>query len=236
MNRALIAPSLMCISSWNSMQVMESLENCGVDLLHMDVMDGEFVPNLMLGTEAVKQMRRLSAIPLDIHLMIERPEEKLAWFEPQPGEYVSVHVESTKHLHRAISRIRECGARPMVALNPLTPLVMIEEALPCVDAVLLMVCDQPLLTSASLMRLLESFVSGGKGIACLRDQNHMGNPAVFASQYYPQLLALEGDRGAKGVLRAHADDLLAVHTIGKDELADADTPQALDQLRSALRI
>ena len=141
MNKALIAPSLMCISSWNSMQVMESLENCGVDLLHMDVMDGEFVPNLMLGTEAVKQMRRLSAIPLDIHLMIERPEEKLAWFEPQPGEYVSVHAEGTKHLQCAIDRIRSFGAHPAVVLNPATPLGMIEDVLGEVDAVVLMMVN-----------------------------------------------------------------------------------------------
>lgn len=138
MHKALLSPSVMCMSAWDSMQDLEAMERGGVDLLHADVMDGEFVPNLMLGTEAIRQLRKLSAIPLDIHLMIERPEEKLAWFEPQPGEYVSVHVESTKHLQRALTRIRDFGARPMAALNPGTPLCMVEDVLGDVDAVLLM--------------------------------------------------------------------------------------------------
>ena len=138
MNKALLAPSVMCVSAWDGMKDLEALKNSGVELLHADVMDGEFVPNLMLGTEAIKQLRKRSPIPLDIHLMIERPEDKLAWFDPQPGEYVSVHVESTKHLQRALSRIRDCGAKPMAALNPATPLCMIEDVLPDVEAVLLM--------------------------------------------------------------------------------------------------
>ena len=99
------------------------------------------------------------------------------------------------------------------------------------DALLLMVCDQPLLTGGSLVRLLEGFCCGTKGIACLRDATHMGNPAVFSAAYYPQLLALRGDRGAKGVLRAHEDDLLVVQAIHENELCDADTPQALAYIR-----
>lgn len=138
MIEAVLAPSLMCISAWDSMKEMEEIQNCGAEFLHVDVMDGEFVPNLMLGTDAVRQLRKISSIPLDIHLMVERPEDKLQWFEPGPGEYVSVHVESTKHLQRAIDRIRACGAHPAVALNPATPLCMIEDVLGEVDAVLLM--------------------------------------------------------------------------------------------------
>lgn len=141
MNKALLAPSLMCISAWDSMEKLNSLRNSGVDLLHMDVMDGEFVPNLMLGTEAVRQMRKLSDIPLDIHLMIDRPEDKLAWFEPQQGEYVSVHAESTCHLQRAIDRIRSFGAHPAVALNPATPIGMLEEVLGDIDAVVMMMVN-----------------------------------------------------------------------------------------------
>ena len=137
--KSLLAPSMMCVSEWqNPGETLRTLERCGIELLHADVMDGSFVPNLMLGTESVKHLRAASSIPLDIHLMIERPEDKLAWFDPQPGEYVSVHVESTRHLQRALSRIRECGARPMVALNPATPLCMIEDVIDDVEGVLLM--------------------------------------------------------------------------------------------------
>lgn len=95
------------------------------------------------------------------------------------------------------------------------------------DAVLLLVGDQPMLTGASLSRLVQAFAESEKGIACLRDETHMGNPAVFAAKYYPELLALSGDRGAKGILRTHEHDLLVVDCVQSGELADADTPQAL---------
>ena len=99
------------------------------------------------------------------------------------------------------------------------------------DAILFLVGDQPLLRAESLLLLTKSYLSAGKGIACLRDQTHMGNPAIFGAKHYPELLALSGDRGAKGVLRAHDKDLLVVRAIGANELSDADTPQMLDQIR-----
>lgn len=98
------------------------------------------------------------------------------------------------------------------------------------DAVLLMVCDQPRLTAASLERLAQRFSCAGKGVACLKDATHRGNPAVFARRTFDELLALEGDRGAKGVLRAHENDLLVVETLLPDELSDADTPEMLAQI------
>ncbi|MGN0802011.1 MAG: ribulose-phosphate 3-epimerase [Candidatus Faecivicinus sp.] len=138
MNSLLLSASVMCVNAWDGMDDLRALKRSGVELLHADVMDGEFVPNLMLGTESIRQLRRLGGLPLDIHLMIERPEDKLGWFDIQPGEYVSVHAESTRHLQRALARIRELGARPVAALNPGTPLCMVEDVLPDVEAVLLM--------------------------------------------------------------------------------------------------
>lgn len=98
------------------------------------------------------------------------------------------------------------------------------------DAVLLMVGDQPRLTGASLSALADTFCAGEKGIACLRDETHMGNPAVFAARYVPALLALTGDRGAKSILKANAQDLLVVDCVNPGELSDADTPGALEAL------
>lgn len=139
MNSIMIAPSVMCVPQWDQPgQTLKALQESGVDLLHVDVMDGVFVPNLMLGTDSVRQLRKNSDIPLDIHLMIQHPEEKLGWFDIQPGEYVSIHAESTHHLQRALSRIRDYGAKPMVALNPGTPLCMLEDVLEDVEGVLLM--------------------------------------------------------------------------------------------------
>ena len=101
------------------------------------------------------------------------------------------------------------------------------------DAVLVLVADQPRLSRESVARLLEAFCASGKGMACLRDKTHRGNPAIFSSKYIPDLLALSGDRGAKGILRAHEEDLLVVDCIEEDELSDADTPQALESIVTA---
>jgi len=105
------------------------------------VMDGIFVPNYMLGPEYVKMLRRHTHIPMDIHLMVVNPETKLDWFEPHPDDYVSVHCEATPHVHRAISRIHDAGAKAMLALNPGTPLCVVEELAPELEAVLLMTVD-----------------------------------------------------------------------------------------------
>ena len=139
MNPPILSASMMCVSPWkHTDQALADLEFCGIERLHIDVMDGHFVPNLMMGTESLRHLRQACPIPMDIHLMIERPEDKLGWFDIQPGDYVSVHAESTVHLQRTLSRIRDLGALPVAALNPATPLCMVEDILPDVEAVMLM--------------------------------------------------------------------------------------------------
>lgn len=133
-----IAPSMMCAPLFEIAQVVHTFEQCGIEYLHLDIMDGAFVPNYTLGTDYARQLRKLTSIPLDIHLMINEPERKLDWFDPQPGEYVSVHYESTPHIHRAIARIKAAGAKAMVALNPGTPVSVVEDLIPDLDAVLIM--------------------------------------------------------------------------------------------------
>lgn len=98
------------------------------------------------------------------------------------------------------------------------------------DAVLLVLGDQPRLSAASLEKLLACYERSDKGMACLRDETHAGNPAVFSRTYFAQLASIQRDRGAKGILRAHAEDLLVVDCLHPHELADADTPQALADL------
>lgn len=138
-HKPMLAPSMMCINAWKDGQaVINTLEANGIELLHADVMDGHFVSNLMLGTDAIKHLRQSSSIPLDIHLMVEEPERMLDFFDIQPGEYVSVHAESTRHLQRVLAQIRSLGAHPLVALNPATPLTMLEDVLPDLDGVLVM--------------------------------------------------------------------------------------------------
>jgi ribulose-phosphate 3-epimerase len=133
-----ISPSMMCVDFMNVAGDLATMEKNGIEYLHIDIMDGEFVNNYTLGTDFCKVMKKNSSIPLDIHLMIEKPENKLSWFEFGEGDYVSVHYESTKHIQRALQQIKQRGAKPMIALNPATPLEVLEWVLPDIDAVLLM--------------------------------------------------------------------------------------------------
>ena len=87
MERAMLSPSIMCAPQWQDAgPMLETMRRAGVELIHVDVMDGHFVPNLMLGTDSIRQLRKISPIPLDIHLMIEHPEDKIDWFSICPGE------------------------------------------------------------------------------------------------------------------------------------------------------
>ena len=133
-----ISPSVMCVDFFALEEAIANFEKCGIELIHVDVMDGAFVPNFTLGTDFIKALKKRTRIPLDIHLMINDPEAKLDWFEFGEGDYVGVHAESTKHLHKAISAIKARGAKAMVVLNPATPISAIECVLDDIDAVLVM--------------------------------------------------------------------------------------------------
>lgn len=113
MNQPMIAPSVMCMPHWTDISAsLRLMRDDGVSLLHADIMDGSFVPNLMLGTVEVEELRKISPLPLDLHFMVTDPEQKIPWFDIQPGEYVSVHAESTRHLQRVLASVlkRICAA------------------------------------------------------------------------------------------------------------------------------
>ena len=133
-----ISPSMMCADISKLTETLESFEKCNIDYLHIDIMDGHFVPNFTLGTDYCKNIKKLTRIPLDIHLMIEKPEDKLDWFEFDEGDIVSVHYESTTNLQTALAKTRARGARPFVALNPATPIFVIEDILDDIDGVMIM--------------------------------------------------------------------------------------------------
>lgn len=133
-----ISPSMMCADLMNLRKTLDVFEKLGIEYLHIDVMDGNFAPNYMLGVEFCKTLKNNCKIPLDIHLMVENPDNKIDWFPIEKGDMVSVHAESTYHLHRAISKIKALGAKAVVALNPATPINVIEYLLPDIDGVLIM--------------------------------------------------------------------------------------------------
>ena len=129
---------MMCADIFTLGDTMDVFEKNGVSYLHIDIMDGEFVPNFTLGTDYCRRMKQSSSIPLDIHLMINDPEKKLAWFDFGEGDIVSVHFESTKHPYLALQMIRERGAKAFLAINPGTAASVILPMLSVMDGVLVM--------------------------------------------------------------------------------------------------
>ncbi len=133
-----ISPSLMCADMLNLGAELKLLERAGIEYLHIDIMDGVYVPNYTLGTDFVRRVKAACPIPLDIHMMVTNPGSKLDWFEFGEGDYVCLHVEAEPHIERALAAIKARGAKPMVALNPGTPITAIEELLDVIDGVLVM--------------------------------------------------------------------------------------------------
>ena len=133
-----IAPSLLSADFAALGDAVRAVEQGGADLIHVDVMDGHFVPNITIGIPVVRALKRIATRPLDVHLMIENPDRHLEAFAKAGAGTITVHAEAVTHLHRTLSYIRSLGARAGVALNPATPLAVIEEAVASIDCVLVM--------------------------------------------------------------------------------------------------
>ncbi|MEV2280552.1 ribulose-phosphate 3-epimerase [Paenibacillus larvae] len=133
-----IAPSILSADFSKLGQEIAEVERGGADWIHVDVMDGHFVPNLTLGPLIVEAIRPHTKLPLDVHLMIENPDQYIPAFAKAGADWISVHVEACRHLHRTLHLIKELGVKAGVVLNPATPLEMVEHVLGDLDMVLLM--------------------------------------------------------------------------------------------------
>ncbi|HSE04893.1 MAG TPA: ribulose-phosphate 3-epimerase [Methylomirabilota bacterium] len=133
-----IAPSILSADFAALGEAIARVEAAGADLLHVDVMDGHFVPNLTIGPPVIESIRKRTRLPLDVHLMIEEPERWVQTYVKSGADYVTVHVEASPHLERTLTLIRESGARSGVALNPSTPPDVLEYVLDDLDLILVM--------------------------------------------------------------------------------------------------
>jgi ribulose-phosphate 3-epimerase len=169
-------------------QVAEA-EAAGVDAIHVDVMDGIFVPNISLGVPIVEALRRTTRLPLDLHLMIDRPERYIEAFVHAGADWITIHVEEATHLHRTLTQIRDLGAHPGVTLNPGTPASALSEVLGLVDLVLVMTVNP----GFGGQHFIESQV--GKIAALRATLDEIGSAA---------LLSVDGGVGAANIARVVA--------------------------------
>lgn len=133
-----IAPSILAADFAHLGAQIEEAQRAGADWIHVDVMDGRFVPNISIGIPVVEAVRRVTDLPVDVHLMIVEPERYVQAFADAGADHLTVHVEASPHLHRTVQQIHSLGLQAGVALNPATPLSAVEEILPDVDLVLVM--------------------------------------------------------------------------------------------------
>ena len=134
----MIAPSILSADGSRLGEEIAAVEKAGADWIHIDVMDGRFVPNITMGPAIISALRKTTKLPFDVHLMIKNPENYIESFAAAGADIITVHVEAANHLHRAIDIIKKSGKKAGVSLNPATPLTQIEEILPDIDLLLVM--------------------------------------------------------------------------------------------------
>jgi ribulose-phosphate 3-epimerase len=163
-----IAPSILSADFTHLADEIKKAEDAGADVLHLDVMDGHFVPNLTIGPPVVSSIRKITNLPLDVHLMVQKPELLLEDFIQAGANWISVHIEADNHLNRTMGFLQERGIRRGVALNPATSISSLDEILPCADYVLAMTVNpgfggQTFIPSMlkKVRRLKELIVSNG---------------------------------------------------------------------------
>lgn len=212
-----IAPSILSANFARLGEEIKEVEAAGADWIHIDVMDGHFVPNLTIGPLIVEAVRPHTKLPLDVHLMIEEPDKYISAFVKSGADWITVHQEACPHLHRTLSLIKEQGVRAGVAINPGTPLVMIEPILEEVDLVLLMTVNP----GFGGQKFIPSVLSKISQLRSLLDQRGLSD------------VRIEVDGGinattASKVVASGADVLVA----GSAIFGEADRKAALEAIRN----
>jgi len=136
--RVLIAPSILSADFTDLGAAVRRIQDGGADFVHVDVMDGHFVPNLTIGPPVVKALKRMATVPLDVHLMIDNADSTIGWYLDAGADWVTVHAEACTHLHRVVQTIRAAGSKAGVSLNPATPVEVLRDIIGEIDMVLVM--------------------------------------------------------------------------------------------------
>ena len=159
MLKSKISASMMCADLINLERDIKDVDQSGCDYFHVDIMDGVFVPNFMLSNDFILNLRKISKRPMDIHLMITEPENKIGWFDIRADDFVTIHYESTTNVLGTLQTIKNIGARPAIALSPATPINVIEYILDDIDMVLLMTVNPGFsgrnLTSSAIKKIAD---------------------------------------------------------------------------------
>ncbi len=215
-----IAPSILSADFRDLKRQIRLAERGGADWIHLDIMDGHFVPNITFGPMIVRTVRSITKLPLDTHLMIEDPLRYIEDFREAGSTRLTVHVEACVHLHRVVERIRQAGMKPGVALNPATPVSSLEEILPFVDLVLVMTVNP----GFGGQEFIPSTLAKVQKVA-----------SMIAKMRRKAVLEVDGGIGvenASDLVRAGARALVAGHSI----FSQRNIPRAIRKLRtSALR-
>ena len=220
----LLAPSILAGDWWNIGEQIEATLKGGADIIHFDVMDGHFVPNITVGPEILTSISRRVNVPVDAHLMIENPDRYIPSFVEAGAKWISVHIENVPHIHRTLTFIRELGAKAGVVLNPGTPLSAVEEAIHYADYVLLMSVNPGFSGQRFIERSLER-------LSLLRDMRDRLNPDCL----------IEIDGGVKEdnvveVVRAGADVVVVGSGIFSAKDVEAQTRKLKDLISSAVAV
>jgi ribulose-phosphate 3-epimerase len=185
----IVAPSLLAADFSDLRGAIALAEKGGADWLHLDVMDGHFVPNLTIGPPVIRSLRKLTGLPFDTHLMIEKPDHLLEDFRAAGADLITVHVEACTHLHRTVHRIRELGAKAGVSINPATPVALIADILPDVDLVLIMTVNPGFGAQSFIVHSLEKIREASAMIRRIKPDVYLEVDGGIDGTTAPQVVA-----------------------------------------------
>jgi ribulose-phosphate 3-epimerase len=193
-----IAPSILSADFSRLGEQITECETAGVDWIHIDVIDGHFAPNLTMGPVVVEACRKVTELPLDVHLMIEQPERLFEAFVNAGADHLTVHVETCPQLYRTLQHIRSLGVKAGVTLNPATPAVMIESVLHLVDIVLVMTVNPGFSGQEFIPQMLPKIAQIRKGLDAIGSNARLEIDGGAAEKTLPSLLAAGADTFVAG--------------------------------------